>query len=118
MQKGDENIPASFEEITGVSEEQLKKLDDMVAEIEKQNEALNLVPYNAGGEKYITDRYPIHTLFTRADLQEIATSNYDTLLTEEEIQSTSNVFMDNYPDEIQIAITSAIESVINEREQK
>lgn len=115
MNKDDENKPASFEEITGISEERMRELNEMLAEATEARERLNLVPPNAGGEQYIRDRYPIAALFERADLQDIAESNFDAMLTETEIQDVAAAFFDDFPYEMHEAITNAIEYVLNQR---
>jgi len=117
MKNNDGNKPASFEEIAGISEEYMRELDEMCAQAEADRERLNLVPSNAGGEKYISDRYPIVALYARTDLQEIAVSDFKALLTETEIQAVRDVFFDTYPHEIYTTLVDAIELVLNERQK-
>lgn len=115
MTNDDEKIPASFEEITGISEERMRELEEMSAQATAARERLNLVPPNAGGEQYIRDRYPIAALFERADLQDIAESDFDEMLTETEIQDVAAAFFDDFPHEVHEALTNAIEYVLNQR---
>lgn len=115
MDINDENKPASFEDLTGVSEEQMKEWDRLIAERERRDEIINLVPRNDGGEAYISDRYPIAALYARAEIQEIAWNDFETTLTEEEIQEVKCAFIDDYPHEIHVAIVDAIESVLGRR---
>ncbi|MFZ2556169.1 MAG: hypothetical protein WAZ27_04535 [Minisyncoccia bacterium] len=116
--KDDDTRPATMEEINSISPERWAELDTMAAEALEQTEKINLVPHNPMSEQYIHDRYPIAALYARADIQEIAVSNFETGLTEAEIQEVRDAFFDEYPDEIHNAIADAIESVINERQQK
>lgn len=113
-----ENDFGSFEDLTGVSEEQMKEWKRLIAERERRDEIINLVPRNDGGEAYISDRYPVAALYARAEIQEIAWSDFETTLREEEIQEVKYAFIDNYPLEIQMAIVDAIESVLDAREEK
>lgn len=115
MDTNDENKPASFEDLTGISEEQMKEWDRLIIERERRDEIINLVPENGGGEKYIHDRYPIAALYARAEIQEIAWNDFETILTEEEIQGVRCAFIDDYPHEIHVAIVDAIESVLDRR---
>jgi hypothetical protein len=116
--KDDETRPASIEDFNSITPERWAELDAMTAEYSAWREKMNIVPYNKDAERYILDRYPLRMLYERADLQDIAESHFDTLLTEEEIQSVGDEFISNYPDEIHLAIADAIERVIDEREQK
>ncbi len=92
-----------------------KETQALMDEAERQMEAMNLVPQNTGGEQYIRDRYPIAALYARADLQDIAMSDFKALLTETEIQAVRDVFFDAYPHEIYVALTDAIELVLKQR---
>lgn len=118
QRKDDETRPATMEEINSISPERWAELDAMAAEAHEQTEKINLVPHNAAAEQYISDRYPIAALYARADIQEIAISNFETGLTETEIQDVRDAFFDEYPDEIHNAIADAIENVINKRQRK
>lgn len=111
----DENKPASIENFTAISPERWAELDAMCAEAERYRELLNLVPFNQGGERYIRERYPVAILYARADLQEIAESSFDALLTETEMQAVCDEFFDEYPDELYCAIVDAIERVVQRR---
>jgi hypothetical protein len=95
-----------------------REMQSMVEEIEKQMEVTNLVPIDQKAERYIFDRYPIAVLFARADLQEIAHSNFDEMLTEEEIQSVRDAFFDDLPYEVHQAVANAIEHVLDQREKR
>ena len=117
--KDDETRPATMEEIEATfNSKEYAQISAMVDEVQKQREMMNLIPYNKDAERYILDRYPVRALYARADIKEFAESNFDTYLTEEEIQAVGDVFFDNYPDEIYCAIVDAIKHVISEREQK
>lgn len=119
MKKDDETRPATMEELNALFDsEHWKELEALADEAQKQMETMNLVPYDAGAERYLIDRYPIRALYARADIQDIAMSQHETALTEEEIREVSDTFFDAYPDEIYIAISDAIERVVNERQQK
>ena len=115
MDINDENKPASFEDLTGVSEEQMKEWNRLIAEWQRRDEIINLVPKNDGGERYISDRYPVAALYTRSEIQGIAWGDFETTLTEEEIQGVRCAFIDDYPHEIHVAIVDAIESVLDRR---
>lgn len=116
MNEDNKNTPESFEDLTGVSEEQMKKWDELIARSKERAEIINLVPENDGGERYIRDRYPVAALYARSEIQEIAWNNFEVTLTEEEIQRVKCVFIDDYPHEIHDAIVDAIESVLDARE--
>jgi hypothetical protein len=117
MKTPDENTPATMEELnTLFNSKEWKETEALMDEAEKRMEAMNLVPYNKGGEQYIRDRYPIAALYARADFQEIARSECNTMLTEEEIKTVSDEFFCAYPDEISIEITEAVKRVINNRQ--
>jgi hypothetical protein len=118
QRKSDETSPATMEEINSISPERWAELDAMAAEALEQAEKINLVPHNHVSEQYIHDRYPIAALYARADIQEIAISNFKTALTEAEIQDAHDAFFDEYPDEMHNAIADAVESIINKRQQK
>ena len=118
MNKDDENKPASIEDLNSISPERWAELDAMSARYQAWREKVNLVPHNAGGEQYIRDRYPIAALYARADLQEIAESDFDAFLTETEIQSVRDAFFDEYPHEMHEAISNAIEYVLNQRQNR
>lgn len=118
MNKDDENKPASIEDLNSISPERWAELDAMSARYQAWREKINLVPQNAGGEQYISDRYPIAALYARADLQEIADSDFDVVLTETEIQSVRDAFFDEYPHEMHEAISNAIEYVLNQRQNR
>ena len=118
MNKDDENKPASIEDLNSISTERWAELDAMSARYQAWREKINLVPQNAGGEQYISDRYPIAALYARADLQEIADSDFDVVLTETEIQSVRDAFFDEYPHEMHEAISNAIEYVLNQRQNR
>ena len=79
---------------------------------------MNLVPFNAGGEQYIRDRYPITALYDRAALQDIAESDFDAMLTETEMQAVADAFYDDFPHEMHEAISNAIEYVLNQRQNR
>lgn len=93
-----------------------RETEALLDEAEKRMEAMNLVPRNDGGERYIRDRYPIAALYARADLQEVAMDEHKTMLTEEEIQAVSDEFFCAYPDEISIEIAEAVKRVISNRQ--
>lgn len=114
----DDNAPASFEEITGISDERMREMGALVAGLEREMAAVNLIPLNEVCEKYIRDRYPISSLYGRYDIKEIAHNEHGVSLTEDEIQEVSAAFYDAYPDEIHIAIAGAIETVISARPRK
>lgn len=117
MKTHDENAPATMEELNALfNSEEWKKTEALIDEAEKQMEALNLVPRNDGGERYIRDRYPITALYSRADLQEIARDECNAMLTEEEIQAASDAFFDDYPNEICLAVSEAVKFVISKRQ--
>lgn len=108
-----------MEELNALFEsEHWKELQALVDEAEKQMEAMNLIPYDEGAERYLIDRYPIRAFYGRADIQEIAMSQHDAALTEAEIQEVSAVFLEKYPDEIYTTIADAIEDVIAQRPSK
>ena len=56
-----------------------------------------------------------HLLYARADLQEIAESEFDAVLTETEIKDTAAAFYDEFPHEMHEAISGAVEYVLNQR---
>lgn len=114
----DETTPASIEDFSAISPEYWAELDALYVEVEQQREFLNLVPLDKGGERYIRERYPVTVLYARADLQDIAESDYDTVLTETEIQAVQVNFFGEYPEELHLAITNAIECVIQSRSKK
>lgn len=118
MNKDDENKPASIEDLKSISPERWAELDAMCAEYDAWREKVNLVPTNAGGEQYIRDRYPITALYARADLQEIAESDFDAVLTETEMQAVADAFYDDFPHEMHEAISNAIEYVLNQRQNR
>ena len=118
MNNDDENKPASIEDLNSISPERWAELDAMSARYHAWREKVNLVQFNAGGEQYIRDRYPIAALYARADLQEIAESDFDALLTETEIQAVHDAFFDEYPHEMHEAISNAIEYVLNQRKNR
>jgi hypothetical protein len=113
----DDRKPASIEDIKAISPERWAELEAQCAEAERYREFLNLVPLNQGGERYIRERYPIALLYARADLQEMAESDFDTVLTETEIQTVHEEFFCEYPDELHLAIADAIERVVERRSQ-
>ena len=116
MDTNNENAPATNADLEAIfNSEEFKKIEHLAAEVEKQMEAMNLVPLNKGGEQYIRDRYPIAALYARADLQVIATDDFGTELTEMEIQAVSDEFFCAYPDEMPLAVTAAVERVIKNR---
>lgn len=114
----DEHTPASFEELTGITDERMAEMEMLMAAVEREMAAVNLIPLNKVCEQYIRDRYPISALYGRYDIKEIAYNEHGATLTEDEIQGVSTAFYDAYPDEIHIAIADAIEQVIAERDQK
>ncbi len=118
MKVPDENEPASIEDFNSISPERWAELDAMSARYEAWREKVNLVPRNAGGEQYIRDRYPITALYARADLQEIAESDFDAFLTETEIQAVRDALFDECPHEMHEAISNAIEYVLNQRQNR
>ena len=118
MENKNEGANDSFEKITGISEERMKELGIMVRQAEKETEKFNDVPLDASSEKYILDRYPIRVLFDRSEIQEIAMNDHDAFLSEEEIEAASYEFLDEFPHEVFVAISEAIESVLVDREKK
>lgn len=118
MKNNEENKPASVEDLKSISPERWAELDAMCAQYDAWRAKMNLVPLNAGGEQYIRDLYPIAALYARADLQEIAESDFDALLTETEIQAVHDAFFDEYPHEMHEAISNAIEYVLNQRKNR
>ena len=115
MKNNDENKPASIEDLNSISPERWAELEAMSARYEVWREKVNLVPFNAGGEQYIRDRYPIAALYDRAALQEITESDFDAILTETEMQAVADAFYDDFPHEMREAISNAIEYVLNQR---
>jgi hypothetical protein len=115
--KDDETRPATMEEIEATfNSKEYAEISAMVDEVQKERERMNLIPYNKEAERYILDRYPVRSLYARADIKDFAESNFDTYLTEDEIQAVGDEFLSNYPDEIYLAIVDAIKQVISERE--
>lgn len=117
MKNDDENAPATIEDLNSISPERWAELNAMTAEYEAWSERVNLVPFNAGGEQYIRDRYPIAAVFDRAYLQEIAGSEFDAALTETEIQDVAAEVYDDFPHEVHEVIANAIERVVAHRTQ-
>lgn len=116
MKRDDGNVQESLEEIL-VSAKQIEKLNEMVSSACAEEEVVNLVPISKDGEQYLCGRYPIAILCTRSEIQEIAEDEFESILTEKEIQDVRCVFCDNYPHEIHEAIVDAIESVLDRREE-
>lgn len=114
----DENRPATLEDLNSISNERMKELDAMVAEAFERAEKVNLVPYDPAAERYICDRYPVAALYARADIQDIATSNFETVLTEAEIQEVRAIFSDRFPDGVYTTTVDAIDKIVNERTQQ
>ncbi len=116
METRDDTQPATEEDMKATfKSSEWQKLKVLIDETEQQMEAMNLVPLNKGGEQYIRDRYPIAVLYHRAYLQDVAMTECNTMLTEEEIQNIGCSFFDDFPDEIWLAIIEAVKLVVSER---
>lgn len=115
----DTGEPATPEQLDALfNSKEWHDLQSTAEEAERQMETMNLVPIDRSAERYIFDRYPIAILFARADLQETAHSNFDEMLTEEEIQSVRDEFFDSFPDEVHQAVADAVEHVLDRREKR
>ncbi|MBU6490875.1 hypothetical protein KGQ25_01810 [Patescibacteria group bacterium] len=117
MKTPDENTPATMEELNAFfNSKEWKETKALMDEAEKRMEVMNLVPHNKGGERYIRERYPIAALYARSDLQNIAIDEFDTTLTETEIQAVSDEFFCDYPEEMSLSIAAAVERVVKRRQ--
>ncbi len=117
MENNDELHPATIEDFNKITPEQWAEIHADLERCEREDEAMNLCPHNKGGELYIMHRYPIRVLYTRAGLQDFASSNHDAFLTETEIQEIGDTVMDDegFQESLHIALQEAVEAVVDKR---
>jgi hypothetical protein len=95
------------------AEEIINKIDskeDLICKYAKLTmEELNGSNINGDAEEYLSKMYPIRILFDRYQIQMLAEENLGRLLSEDEIEELKDIFIDNYPLEIESFISNLIE---------